>query len=329
LSQGLNVKKYNIKMTGIAKRITSLLALSQCILAAEIGNTFEDIVGSTQMAIYGLMFEMHNLIEDKEVRIYQMDIHTIGTREDMVLEIYTSPGLLDYKRHPTAWDRRADAIFTGRGEDEMTPIMRDQFEIISILGGEVMSFYLTLSTREILTFVTTTPDETNIAMAMQNGDVGISFGLAKRYWFEELETGCVFSGTVKYTHSISFPPTLSPTVSHSPIISANPTEDIGINVQSQLLNITATFQGGVTNDGVMFDLRAKESVILYAMDILSPFLGVVNLEIYIRRNTWDGYETRPGAWSKIANFEIDGKGFGGTYFLNEIDINDLYSNFDQ
>jgi len=316
-------------MKDIAKSIISLWALCQCIFAAEIGNIFQDIFGSTQIAISGLMFEIHNLIEDEEMRIYQMDIHIMGTREDMVLEVYTSPGLLDYKRHPTAWDRRADAIFTGRGEDELTPIPRDQFEVINILGGEVMSFYLTLSTREILTFISTTPDETNIAMAMQNGNVGISFGLAKRYWFEEIETGCVFSGTVKYTHSKSFPPTLSPTVSHSPIISANPTEIFVGNVQSQLLNITATFQGGETNDGVMFDLRAKEAVILYAMDILSSFYGVVNLEIYIRRNTWDGYETRPGAWSKIANFEIDGKGFGGTHFLNEIDINDLYSNFYQ
>ena len=66
----------------------------------------------------------------------------------------------------------------------------------------------------------------------------------------------------------------------------------------------------ISNDGVMFDLYAMTKVTAFTMDLILNYVGMVNTEIYFRRGSMSGREFHPSAWTKIASFEIYGKGFG-------------------
>ena len=59
----------------------------------------------------------------------------------------------------------------------------------------------------------------------------------------------------------------------------------------------------------MFDFRAKEKVMLFTMDIITNYIGYVDIEIYFRRASMSGLTYHPTAWSKIAAFELYGKGY--------------------
>ena len=65
----------------------------------------------------------------------------------------------------------------------------------------------------------------------------------------------------------------------------------------------------MTNDGAMFEFRAKEGVILYTMDIITNYVGYVDIEIYFRRGSMKNVAFHPKAWTKISEFKLYGEGY--------------------
>lgn len=63
------------------------------------------------------------------------DFFILGTDEDTLIIIYTSPGELDYMRHPKAWQAHSEVHVKGMGKDESTLLLPSLgFEPIAIPG---------------------------------------------------------------------------------------------------------------------------------------------------------------------------------------------------
>ena len=212
--------------------------------------TFSDYAGVQQIDTYGHMFELHVA---RTLKIYEMSIHTWKTDEVDVV-IYTSPGKLDYLRHPTAWDWHQNVTVTGAGAGLPTVLSRAVFIPITITIDEpILSMYISLRERAMLTTEVELPQnflEEGMAIAFQSSDISMSFGLVKMWPFAEIESTCVANINFDFARG-SLPPTFSPTVSSMPSVSPKPTpagsspapSEFALTVQSTQLNITSTFQG--------------------------------------------------------------------------------------
>ena len=176
-----------------------------------------DDAGSSQMKTYGNMFELH---VSRTLIIYEMSIHTSKT-DDVEVIIYTSPGELDYIRHPTAWDWHQNATVVGAGAGVRTIIPRGLFIPITITKEmPILSCYISLTERAMLTTeVTSAGAEDSLDIAFQNDDIAITYGFAKIWHFADIEGFSLFNGGFWFTRD-SLPPTHSPTVSSMPTASS-------------------------------------------------------------------------------------------------------------
>lgn len=64
-------------------------------------------------------------------------------------------------------------------------------------------------------------------------------------------------------------------------------------------SILAPFTGGNSNDGIMFDIVGVKSVQLTGVQLAIDTTGFINVEVYQKADTWQGFEATPAAWTKI------------------------------
>lgn len=161
------------------------------------------------------------------------------------MKVYTSPGMLDYKRHPLAWQEYPDMYVNAKGADILSHIPRSQFPTIDITENSIMSFYITLTERMLISTKVNSDVDDPFGIASRNGDVGISYGVTKVWPFAEIQYATLFNGGFSYTENIvSLPPTNSPTKTPAPVIddSSIAPSAFDLTVQTSLLNITSTFR---------------------------------------------------------------------------------------
>ena len=93
--------------------------------------------------------------------------------------------------------------------------------------------------------------------------------------------------------------TLSPT---QMLTSANPT--------STVLSLETTWDGGVKNNGAMFDIVAKTDIKVSAFLINTPSTDAIDFEIYSISGGHRGNEKVSAAWTLVASAQIIGAGEG-------------------
>lgn len=162
----------------------------------------------------------------------------------MLVKVYTSPGHLDYLRHPLAWDDYPDMIVQGKGTGVFTTIRSIQFPKIDIDGNSIISMYITLTERALISSKVNSDVNDMFGVATRNVNLGITYGVTKVWPFAEIEDAVLFNGGLYYTSSDTLPPTRSPNSTPAPAVedSSMAPSDISMNVRSSMLNITSTFR---------------------------------------------------------------------------------------
>ena len=99
-------------------------------------------------------------------------------------------------------------------------------------------------------------------------------------------------------------PTKSPTIHPTHLPSFQPT-------RLEEFSLTTTFEGGIDNDGAMFDVVASINLSIRGISIHVINTETFNVQVYSRSGTWSGRDKHPRAWQLMQTEDaLIGMGYG-------------------
>jgi len=277
----------------------------------------------------GNMFRIRSREVARNLIIKRIDIHMPVRGEVETIEIYSKEGVEEgYQRRPGAWTLVGSATnVVGRGFGEATPLPIGIFEPILLLAGDIRSFYVT-STGGNLAY--TKGNGTSDPIATTD-NLELFEGYARKYSFTGANIYGRFDGSIIYeVEDIDSQPSLQPAKTSFPTSTPTmkPTEFPSMSVPLQLPStkpteippdtpttgnlrtLTTTYDGESLSHGAMFNILSRKDLKILNFSINTLLSDIQVVQIYHKPNIYQGYERRPGAWSLIAEFEVQCLGAG-------------------
>ena len=281
----------------------------------------------------GNMFRIRSREVARNLIIKRIDIHMPARGEKRTIEIYSKEGVVEgYQRRPGAWTLVGSATnVVGRGFGEATPLPIGIFEPILLPAGDTRSFYVT-STGGKLAYTKGNGTSNPIATT---DNLELFEGYARKYSFSGANIYGRFDGSIIYEiEDIDNQPSLQPTKMKFPTSTPTmkPTEFPSISVPilpstkpteispdtpttGNLRSLTTTYDGESLSHGAMFNIFSKKDLKILNFSINTLLSDIQVVQIYHKPNIYQGYERRPGAWSLIAEFEVQCLGAGAPTVL--------------
>jgi hypothetical protein len=75
-------------------------------------------------------------------------------------------------------------------------------------------------------------------------------------------------------------------------------------------SLTTTFEGGTGGYGCMFEIRAKNDLVVRTLDVHLANTSTYDVEIWTKEETYVGFESDDTAWREVAKVTIKGSGIG-------------------
>ena len=122
-------------------------------------------------------------------------------------------------------------------------------------------------------------------------------------------------------------PVAAPTTASIPTYNLSPTQMLSSpNPTSSVLSLETTWDGGVKNNGAMFDIVAKADIKVSGFLVSTPSTENIEFEIYSISGGHRGNEQKSAAWTLVASAQIAGAGeglptvIGSKYFHQDITL---------
>jgi hypothetical protein len=103
-------------------------------------------------------------------------------------------------------------------------------------------------------------------------------------------------------------PTASPTTAPTKNPTRKPTTMPTLSPQINTLAYTSTFNSSVTYSGVMYDIVAKRDISIKGLGINTYWTDDLQVQIWSKRGSYQGYDRKPKAWRNILNVTVTGSG---------------------
>lgn len=253
-------------------------------VAVETGHSLKTtFVGGTEQA--GNMFD---ILAFEDIVITGFDIHC-SVQSQVTVEIYTkSETHVAYEKDCSKWTLLARVTTVGRGLGKPTPLPIGSFDPVSISQFRIRAFYITIRTTAGRGMRYTRGNGRGNLVAADSS-LAVLEGVGSSYACGRTFHDRVWNGVVHYARrgEMSYQPPVSTTIS-----------------------VETTYKGGKQSNGNMFVVTALKSLSIVEMSIHTDEDGPSRLEIFTRPDTYDGFETNPGAWINIANRTIATNGRG-------------------
>jgi hypothetical protein len=241
-------------------------------------------IGGTEQA--GNMFD---ILAFEDIIVTGFDIHCTS-KSQVTVEIYTkAESYVGFENQCSKWTLISTVTTVGRGQGTPTPLPANSFDPISIEQFRVQAFYITIRTSDGKGLRYTRGTGRGSLVAADNS-LAVLEGVGSSYACGRSFVDRIWNGVVHYDRrhqSLTLPPT-----------------------GSQTTSLQTTFVGGKQAAGNMFIVTALKSLSIVEMGVHVDGVGEATLEIFTKPDTYDGFESNPGAWVLIMSGTITRKGRG-------------------
>ena len=241
-------------------------------------------IGGTEQA--GNMFD---ILAFEDILVTGFDIHCSLTSQ-ITVEIFTKPGThVGFENNCSSWTLISTVTVVSRGQGQPTPLPANSFIPVSIGQFSVQAFYITLRTSDGKGLRYTKGTGRGTLIAADNS-LAVLEGVGTAYACGRIFLDRIWNGIVHYDRrgqSVSLPPAAPNSTS-----------------------LKTTFIGGKQSAGNMFIVSALKSLSIIEMSVHVDGVGEATLEIFIKPDTYDGFENNPNAWVQIMSRNITRNGRG-------------------
>jgi hypothetical protein len=243
-------------------------------------------IGGTEQA--GNMFD---ILAFEDIIVTGFDIHC-SSKSQVTIEIYTkAESYVGYENQCSKWTLISNVTTVGRGQGTPTPLPANAFGPVSIEQFRVQAFYITIRTSDGKGMRYTRGTGRGTVVAADNS-LAVLEGVGSSYACGRVFVDRIWNGAVRYDRrqkSLTLPPT-----------------------GPQTTSLQTTFVGGKQAAGNMFIVTALKSLSIVEMGVHVDGVGEATLEIFTKPDTYDGFESNPGAWVPVMSRNITRNGRGKT-----------------
>jgi hypothetical protein len=269
-------------------------------------NQVPDKVTTTFAGGNGQAGNMVEIVASQNIVVKALDIHTYSTESVHVFVYMKKGSYVGFEQNSDAWTPIADTWVEGKGSPNPTKIPEKDVIPVQIKAGETYSFYITLTESSIR--------YTNGAVATRNGAITFVRSSGNKYPFGASYPDRIWNGILYYVQD---------TGSSTPYPTPVPINNSGPSKQIQ-----TTFENGNGSYGSMFDIQAKENLIIHNIWVHTyQQLGtLVEIEVYKLKNlgsSFLGSELDSSKWEKVGGAVVEGKGTGYATKLPPGSINSI------
>lgn len=228
---------------------------------------------ATDSGYTGIMFDI-TALNETSIYAFSPDFSNAGT-VSRVEVYYRKGGISGYELDPTAWILAGSANDVVVADTSDGPF-RSHLPIdmnVSINKGETYGFYITVIDRLTgphLRYKTGTSIGTVTA---EDSVVQVKEGVGKEYLFGESFTPRAYSGMVHH------------------------------RCDSAMRSLYSIAPPNHLFDGIMFDVRAKQDLIVHGFSSYLTFPRAENMAIYYRQGTHIGHEDTPADWKLLGSVQ--------------------------
>jgi len=255
------------------------------VLAHAIARQRKELLAtfSGENGSFGIMFDVK---AKNNIKVEGIDIHTRATSQ-LTVELYTREGSsFAHMTSLSSWTLSCHVTITGKGRFERTSLPDDCLSSeLAILRDQVLGVYITLTTNDLRY---TNENVRGVGeMYADNEDMELAIGTGIGNYPLGANTDTypqrIFNGVMKYS-IIDQPPT------------------VGTQLQTTMLWNNRSF-------GNIFTVVAKESgVRVLSIDIHTKSTDTVDVEVWTRSGTYDGYTENMNGWVNVARVSVLGQG---------------------
>jgi Metallo-peptidase family M12 len=246
---------------------------------------------------------MVEIVASQNIVVTALDIHTYSTQSVHVFVYMKKGTYVGFEQNSDAWTAIADTWVEGKGSPNPTKIPAKDVIPVPITAGETYSFYITLTESSIR--------YTNGAIAARDGAITFVRSSGNKYPFGASYPNRIWNGILYYTQG-----TVSRTTDGTPVNKSGPSKQI-----------QTTFENGNGSYGSMFDVQAKEDLVINNIWVHTyQQLGtLVEIEVYKLKTVGSflGSELDSSKWEKVGGAVVEGKGTGYATKLPPGSINEI------
>ena len=264
----------------------------------------------------GAMFDMK---AKGPIIIRGIDINT-ASNDQVTIKIWTKEGgYTGFENREDKWTLISNNKLTAAaGRDKPTSITFSS--PIELVAGEKRAFYIScVDDIKCLRY-----NSDGMTTKRYQDDFVLLFGdgITKRLsgWNHVVpsSTPRLFSGALSY-EAITQPPTDAPTVpppTKSPTLrpSASPTQTPS-SAPVELKTITSKFDSSYSYAGNMFNIQARDHVVITSMAFNTHTTDYVQVQLYTREGSYATHDKSLVGWTKIADVAVKGQGLDKPTYL--------------
>lgn len=243
---------------------------------------------------YGSVFTIQSLLKD--VQVQTMEFHCAMTGE-VDVQVYSYSGNFNQTETSDKWTLICNTTISSSGIGKGTLIPNDAFEPFRIPMGSNHTIYITLNSNNLLYTSSTSAD------AVYASDKFLTFYVGKGVsepFLSSLYDSRVFNGVIHYVTEINNETAVPTPAPISPWIDSFQVDN----------SLTTTFEGGTGGYGCMFEIRAKNDLVVRSLDVHLAKPSSYDVEIWTKQETYVGFESDDTAWREVAKVTIQGGGIG-------------------
>lgn len=282
--------------------------------------TFKKIVTSydSDHSSAGSMFDM-KARQPITIRGVEINAVNLANSDDVRIEIWTKSG--SYKGHETdrgAWTLWVNETVASSGLDAPTTIPPSMFAPIPLGENNKRAFYIACSDGPCLRY------SSSGHMKRYVNDEVILFGdgaAKRRSWEGGVIAPRLFNGGLNYERITSAPtksPTLQPSTSPSDTPTSSPIEVKTLSVGRSNSRVgSAAYASQVSYAGEMFDVHAKDNIIIQSIAFNTPRLDFLKIQLYTREGSYVGNDKDLSKWELIADIAVQGQGLDNPTWIPE------------
>lgn len=243
---------------------------------------------------YGAVFTIHSLLKDVQIQTIEFNCASTG---EVNVQVYSYPGNFNQTETSDKWKLISNTTLPSSGIGKGTSIPNDAFHPFRIPMGSNHTIYITLNSNNLLYTSSTSSGAVYISDKFLTVYVGK--GVSEPF-LSSLYDSRVFNGVIHYITEINNETAVPTPVPISPWIDT-------FHVDHSL---TTTFEGGTGGYGCMFEIRAKNDLVVRTLDVHLANTSTYDVEIWTKEETYVGFESDDTAWREVAKVTIKGSGIG-------------------
>lgn len=246
---------------------------------------------------YGAVFTIHSL--QKDVKVQTLEFHCAATGK-VDVQVYSHPGNYNQTELSTSdrWILISNTTVISSSVGKGTAIPQDNFQPFRISKGNNHTLYITLSGNNLLYTSVTKPSD-----ALYVTDKFIAFYVGKgvnKPFLSTIYDARVFNGVIHYVTEVNNETAVPTPVPISPWIESFHVDRV----------ITSTFEGGTGGYGCMFEIHAKNDLVVRSVDLHISNTTSYDVEIWTKQDSYVGFEGDEAAWKEVAKVTVQGRGLG-------------------